>query len=252
VTALDLALSDVRVWREDGLGGPPNEVVHGVTATLGAGRRLALIGANGAGKTSLLLALVGAVRFSGRISVGEVELDRRSLREIRRRVGFVFAEPTDQLFLPTALDEAALAPRQRGLPDAEARARATLHRVGLAHAAARPPSSLSLGEQRRLALATVLSAEPGVLLLDEPTASLDGRSRRAVLTALAGTEATTVFATHDLEAALALDADVLVLAGGKPLGSGPARDVLSNAELLDRAALDVPPSLAGPGHGALV
>lgn len=243
MSAERVLLEDVRVWREDGLGGVPTEVVHGVGAEIAAGERVALVGANGAGKTSLLLALVGAVRFSGRIAVGELELDAKTLSRVRERVGFVFAEPADQLFLPTVLEEAAYAPTQRKLSDALARAERALDTVGLAELGARSPTSLSLGEQRRLALATVLSAEPGVLLLDEPTASLDARARRAVLRAIRGSGATTVFATHDLEAALELEARVLVVGGGRLLGSGPARQTLADAALLDAAGLDVPASL---------
>jgi cobalt/nickel transport system ATP-binding protein len=244
MSAASVELEDVRVWREDGLGGEPAEVVHGVSASIAPGRRVALVGANGAGKTSLLLALVGAVRFSGRVSVGDVALEKKSLRTVRSRIGFVFAEPAEQLFLPSVLEEAAFAPRQRGLGDPLALARKALAEVGLAELSARAPTSLSLGEQRRLALATALSAEPGVLLLDEPTASLDARARRAVLRAIAGAAATTLFATHDLEAALELDADVLVIGAGRLVGHGPAREVLADAELLDAANLDVPASLA--------
>lgn len=244
MTAARVAIEDLHVWREDGLGGEPTEVVHGISTTIEAGRRVALVGANGAGKTSLLLALVGAVRFSGRITVDELSLGKKTLAALRARVGFVFAEPADQLFLPSVLDEAAFAPKRLRLPDPLARAREALEQVGLGRMEARPPSSLSLGEQRRLALATVLSAEPGVLLLDEPTASLDARARRAVLGAVRHTSATTLFATHDLEAALDLDADVLVIGAGRLVGHGPAREVLADAALLDAANLDVPASLA--------
>lgn len=236
-------LRDVSVWREDGLGGEPVQVVHAVSAELAAGRRVALVGANGAGKTSLLLALVGAVRFSGHIAIGGVALEKKTLSAIRRSVGFVFAEPSEQLFLPTVLEEAAFAPKQRGQAEPLARAREALERVGLGGFESRAPSALSLGEQRRLALATALSADPGVLLLDEPTASLDSRARGAVLAALAATEATLLFATHDLEAALELEAEVVVMGGGRVLGQGAAREALAKGELLDRALLDVPLSL---------
>jgi energy-coupling factor transporter ATP-binding protein EcfA2 len=97
---------------------------------------------------------------------------------------------------------------------------------------------LSLGEQRRLAIAAALSIEPALLVLDEPTASLDGRARRAVLTAIAASKATLVLATHDLEAALELDATTALFCDGKLVGTGPARDVMSDAALLDRAGLD--------------
>jgi cobalt/nickel transport system ATP-binding protein len=244
MTPEGIELSGVQVWREDGLGGEPAEVVHGVSIAIEAGRRVALVGANGAGKTSLLLALVGAARFAGTIRIGDLVLDRRSLTAVRAKLGFVFAEPADQLFSATVLDEAAFAPRQRALTDAALRARRELSRVGLTGLEERAPQSLSLGEQRRLAIAAVLSADPAVLLLDEPTASLDSRSRRAVLEAIGACPATTIFATHDLEAALELEADVLVLGGGRLLGHGAAGAALADARLLDAAGLDVPARLA--------
>ncbi len=236
----NIELEDVRVWREDGLGGQPVEVIHSVGATLGAGRRVAFVGANGAGKTSLLLALVGAVRFAGRIAFDGIALDRSTLAEHRRSIGYVFAEPSDQLFLPTVLEEARLAAEQRRLDDPQGRARRALDAVGLVGLDARAPGSLSLGEQRRLAIATALSGDPGVLLLDEPTASLDARARRRVLEAMRACPATTAFATHDLAAALELEADVLVLAGGRLVGCGPALEVFRDRALLDRAELDAP------------
>ncbi|MCC6901141.1 MAG: ABC transporter ATP-binding protein [Polyangiaceae bacterium] len=243
MTPLGIRLAGVRVWREDGVGGDPAEVVHDVTVTIAPGRRVALVGANGAGKTSLLLALVGAARFAGTIQVGDLTLDRHSLSQVRASLGFVFAEPADQLFSATVRDEAAFAPRQRGLADADERAERELQRVGLSGLEARVPQSLSLGEQRRLAIAAVLSADPALLLLDEPTASLDSRSRRAVLDAIRASPATTVFATHDLEAALELEADVLVLGDGCLLGHGPGREQLADAALLDAAGLDRPRTL---------
>ncbi|MBK7582547.1 MAG: ABC transporter ATP-binding protein [Myxococcales bacterium] len=240
MSAKAIELEALRVWREDGLGGSPAEVVRGISVSIAPGARVALVGANGAGKTSLLLALVGAVRFAGRIRVGELVLEKRNLNAVRQDVGFVFAEPADQLFSSTVLDEVSFAPRQRGLSDAAERGRRALEQVGLVELTERVPTSLSLGEQRRLAVASVMSAEPGVLLLDEPTASLDGRARRLVLAAIRSAVATTVFATHDLDAALELEAEVLVMADGLLLGRGPAESVLSDAELLDRAGLDPP------------
>ena len=240
MTPASVTLEALQVWREDGLGGEPAQVVHAVSASIDAGSRVALVGANGAGKTSLLLALVGAARFAGKIRVGDLELDRRSLATVRKQLGFVFAEPADQLFLPTVLEEASFGPRQRGLPNAEELAKSALIRVGLVGLEDRSPHSLSLGEQRRLAIAAVLSLEPALLLLDEPTASLDSRSRRSVLDAIRASGATTLFATHDLEAAIELDADVLVLSEGRLLGGGKARVALTDAALLDAAGLDVP------------
>lgn len=235
-----IELRAVRVLHSDGLGGAPRPVIDGVSATIEAGSRAALVGVNGAGKTSLLLAMVGALDLEGRIAFGDLPLEKKHLEQVRREIGFVFAEPADQLFLPTVMDEVRFAPERRRLPDADARARAALAQVGLEGFEARRPGTLSLGEQRRLALATVLSADASVLLLDEPTAALDGRARRAVIRALGSTPATLLFATHDLRAALELEAQVLLLGAGRLVAEGPARQVLRDVEALDRAGLDPP------------
>jgi cobalt/nickel transport system ATP-binding protein len=233
-----IELQNVSVLRDDAWARSARRVVEGLSANIAAGERVALVGANGAGKTSLLLGLVGALELEGRVAYGELVLAKKTLQRVRREVGFVFAEPADQLFLPTVLAEARYAPEQRGHQDADGRARRALRQVGLEGFEDRPPGTLSLGEQRRLALATVLSAEASVLLLDEPTAALDGRARRAVLAALARAPATLMFATHDLRAALELEARVLLLSRGKLVAQGPARELLSDAAVLDRAGLD--------------
>jgi cobalt/nickel transport system ATP-binding protein len=238
--ASGVELRDVSVWRDDGVGGPPRQVLEGVELALAAGERAAIVGVNGAGKTSLLLALVGAVRFEGRIACGDLVLEKRTLEAVRRRIGFVFAEPMDQLFLHSVSDEVAFAPRLRGHSEqaVQERVHSALERVGLLGFETRAPSALSLGEQRRLALATALSGDPELLLLDEPTASLDTRARRAVVAALCDTGATLLVATHDLGLALELDARVVLLAAGRLLATGPARELLRDAALLDRAGLD--------------
>jgi len=243
--ARPVEIRELSVWREDPLGGDPRRVIEGLDLDFEAGERVALVGANGAGKTSLLLALVGALRFQGRVTFGDLALDRRSLGRVRKEVAFVFAEPADQLFSPSVRQEVAFGPEHRGLTGAalDERVSAAIDSVGLAGFEARAPSSLSLGEQRRLALATALSVDPAVLLLDEPTASLDGRARRAVLDALARTRATLLVATHDLDAALDLDARVVLLSSGSVVGSGPARELLSDEAELERAGLLLPLSL---------
>jgi cobalt/nickel transport system ATP-binding protein len=244
--ARPVTIRDLAVWREDPLGGEARQVIDGLCLSVEAGERVALVGANGAGKTSLLLALVGAVPFEGSVSFGDLVLARRSLGRVRREVAFVFAEPADQLFSANVREEVAFAPKQRGVEGAalDERVQVALQTVDLTDFEARAPGSLSLGEQRRLALATALSAEPSVLLLDEPTASLDGRARRAVLDALGRTSSTLIVATHDLDAALDLDARVVLLNGGRVVAAGPSRDLLSDESVLERAGLLLPLSLS--------
>lgn len=243
--AIPLELRALTVFREASPPRTKREVVHALSLRFEAGERVAIVGANGAGKSSLLLAIVGALPFEGEILVDETKVEKKSLEDVRQRVGFVFAEPADQLFSRTVRDEVELGPRLRGRPANEihSRAAAALRAVGMEAFAERAPTSLSLGEQRRLALATVLSIDAGALLLDEPTASLDGRARREVLTAIRASEATTLFATHDLDAALELDSRVVLLAEGKLVADGRASELLRDRETLDRAGLDLPLSL---------
>lgn len=234
-----IAIENVSVFREK------RRVIHELSLAVGCGERVALIGANGAGKSSLLLALVGALPIEGKIRIADIELGERTLEDVRQRVGFVFAEPADQLFLGSVREEVELGPRLRGKSANEIRksadrALAAVHLTGFDE---RAPTSLSLGEQRRLALATVLSIDAGALLLDEPTASLDGRARREVLAAIRESRATTLFATHDLDAALELDARVVLLHDGRLVADGRASELLVDRETLDRAGLDLPLSV---------
>jgi energy-coupling factor transporter ATP-binding protein EcfA2 len=154
-------------------------------------------------------------------------------------VGLVFADPSEQFFLPTASDEVEFGPLQRGADAAEARrmGRAALELVGLEALCDAGPGELSLGEQRRLALATVLSSAPEVILLDEPTAALDPVARKRVLAAVGGAGATLVIATHDLDAALELDAEVALLSAGELVAFGAASALLRDEALLQRAGL---------------
>ena len=231
----------LKVWRET-TPADSRQVLDHVDLRVDAGERVALIGANGAGKTSLLLALVGAVPFEGSVTIAGQTLTRRSLTEVRRKLGYVFADPSDQFFLPTVAEELAYGPRQRGLAAAEVERRVTqaLSQVRLQGMERRAVLRLSVGEQRRLALATVLTLQPDIILADEPTASLDPVARAEMLNILAGVQATVLLATHDLDAALELDARVVMLAQGRLVADGPARELLRDESLLHRAGLALP------------
>ncbi len=237
-----LRLEGVQAVREDALTGAKRTTVHDVSLSVRAGERVALVGANGAGKTSLLLALVGATEWNGRISIAGLELGKKTLQQVRRKLGFVFANPADQLFSDRVDSEVAFGPRARGLPDAEVERRVTraMDLMGVSELSDHSPSALSLGEQRLVAMASVLACEPDVLLLDEPTASLDGRARRRLLHTLSGLETACVVATHDLDFALELEMRVVALREGRVVADGTAQDVLTDAELLERAALEPP------------
>jgi cobalt/nickel transport system ATP-binding protein len=244
VNGAALELDGVRVLR--GADGDRRVAIEHVSLAVPAGERVFLLGPNGAGKTSLLLALVGAVPFEGRITVGGTAVARETLDDVRRRVGFVFADPSDQFFLDEVWEEVAFGPRDRGL-DAKAverRVDSALAAVGLSGHLGRSPLALSLGEQRRLAIATALALEPEVLLLDEPTASLDPRARRVVLDVLRGLSATLIVATHDLDAALALGGRAVLVQGGSVVGDGRTADLLVDEAALEAAGLELPLGVA--------
>jgi cobalt/nickel transport system ATP-binding protein len=223
-----------------------HQALFGVDLTVGRGERVALLGPNGAGKTTLVLHLNGILTAGvGTVQVGGLQVtprDRETLREIRRRVGIVFQDPDDQLFMPTVHDDVAFGPANLGLrgPALDARVSAALAAVGMADVADRPPHHLSFGQRRRVAVATVLAMEPEVLVLDEPTSNLDPASRRELAEVLDSLDVTLLVVTHDLPYALELCERAVVLSGGTVVADGPTRDVLGDTALLREHRLELP------------
>ena len=219
------------------------QALSGVSMRVEPGERVALLGPNGAGKTSLVLQLNGVLTPStGSVLIGGVQIGRRTLAEVRRRVGVVFQDPDDQLFSPTVGRDVAFGPAHLGLSGAALEARITeaLSYVGLTDAADRPPHRLSLGERRRAAVATVLAMHPEILVLDEPTANLDPAARREFADLIKRLGMTTLLVTHDLPYALELCPRALVIDHGQIVADGPTRELLADAGFMSAHRLELP------------
>ncbi len=219
------------------------EVLRGAGFHIHAGERVALLGPNGAGKTTLVFHLNGIFRpESGSVTVAGLPLDDGNLMEIRRRVGIVFQDPDDQLFMPTVRQDVAFGPANYGLEGAalEERVSSALSAVGMGHVADRPPHHLSLGERRRVAVATVLAMQPEIVVLDEPSSNLDPASRRELASILTSLDITMLMVTHDLPYALELCPRALVMNEGRIIADGPTREILSNADLMKQNRLELP------------
>ncbi|MGK5550828.1 energy-coupling factor ABC transporter ATP-binding protein [Actinomadura kijaniata] len=222
------------------------QALFGVDLTIGRGERVALLGPNGAGKTTLVLHLNGILTGGlGTVSVGGLRIDpgdRKGLREIRRRVGIVFQDPDDQLFMPTVREDVAFGPANLGVRGAELDRRVTgaLERVGMLAVADRPPQHLSFGQRRRVAVATVLAMEPEILVLDEPSSNLDPAGRRELAEILLSLDVTVLMVTHDLPYAAELCPRSVVLSGGVIAADAPTPELLADEELLREHRLELP------------
>ena len=220
-----------------------HQALYGVDLRVHAGERVALLGPNGAGKTTLVLHLNGIlVAGAGSVSVSGLPVVKKHLTEIRRRVGVVFQDPDDQLFLGTVRQDVAFGPANMGLRGEELDTRVmwALDQVGMAAYVDRPPHHLSYGQRRRVAVATVLAMEPEVLVLDEPSSNLDPASRRELADILRGLDVTVLMVTHDLPYALELCPRSVVLSDGVIVADRPTFDVLTDDALMSAHRLELP------------
>ncbi len=241
-TRVDIAVETVVEVRDLRFAYPDGvRALRGVNLTVRRGEKVALLGPNGAGKSTLLLHLNGVLRGKGQVRIAGVLLRSDNLAQTRAVVGLVFENPDDQLFSPTVLEDVAYGPLYMGLPRDEVleRARRALAQVGMAAFEERPPHHLSLGQKKRVAIATVLSMEPAILALDEPTASLDPGARRELIHLLRALPQTMIVSTHDIPLVRDLLSRTLVMDGGAIVADGETAAILSDGALLAAHGLDV-------------
>lgn len=213
--------------------------LNGVDLSVPPGARYAILGPNGAGKSTLFLALAGLIAAEGEVYVFGERLTSRDGRQLRRRVGLVFQDADDMLFMPTLYDDVAFGPRNMGLTENEVgdRVAYALAATGLTGYGGRAPHRLSAGEKRRASIAAALALQPEILLLDEPTANLDGRGERELLEVARRFAGTVVVASHDLAFVGALCDAGAVMSAGKVVAEGRLKDILSDTPRLEELGL---------------
>lgn len=218
------------------------QALHGVALRVAQGEKVALVGPNGAGKSTLLLHLNGILRGEGHLHVSGFDLNNGNLKQVRAQVGLVFQDPDDQLFSPSVFEDVAFGPLYMGLPEAEVRQRVdrALAQVDMERYADQPPHHLSVGEKKRISIATVLSMEPRILVLDEPSAGLDPRARRSLIGLLQSLSQTLLVSTHDIRLVQALCERTVVLDEGQVVADGPTEVILNDETLLETHGLEKP------------
>ena len=219
------------------------EALKGVDLTVARGEKVALVGPNGAGKSTLMLHLNGInTPTHGAVRVAGMTVDRTTVRRVRAEVGIVFQDPDDQLFSPTVFDDVAFGPLHMGIPETEIHGRVdrALASVGMAGFERRLPHHLSLGQRKRVAIATVLSMDPSVLILDEPSAGLDPRGRRGLIRLLLELPQTMLVSTHDMRLVAEVFPRVIVMDEGRIVADGPTDAILADDMLLEAHGLERP------------
>lgn len=217
--------------------------LNGVSFRIIHGESVGIVGANGSGKSTLLLHMNGYLMpASGTVIIGDVLLQRSTAQDIRKRVGIVFQNPDDQLFMPTVFDDVAFGPLNLGLDEASVRERVqnALNMVNSYELRDKPPHHLSGGQKSAVAIAAVLAMEPDILVMDEPAANLDPKSRRSLITLLKTFVHTKIIASHDLDLILDVCHRCIVIRDGVVVADGSSTDILSNKTLLEENNLELP------------
>ncbi len=206
-----------------------------------------IIGANGAGKSTLLKLLVGlAAGYTGQISVAGLPVIRENLAEIRKKAGYVFQDSDSQLFMTTVGEDVAFAPRNYGMPPEQVRERVdhALALTGITHLKDKAVYKLSGGEKKLASIATILSMTPEVILMDEPSASLDPKNRRNLIRIINGLEPVKIIASHDLDFILDTCSRAILISDGRIVKDGPAEEILTDRKLLEENGLELPLSIS--------
>jgi len=223
-----------------------HQALDNISFLLGHGEAVGIVGANGAGKSTLLSVLTG-IQFpqKGEVRIGDLPVNKKTLSQVRRSVGLVFQEPDDQLFMTSVYDDVAFGPRNYNLDEEEVRLRVmeALEEVGITHLKDRPPYKLSGGEKRLAAIAAVISMKPDILIMDEPTASLDPKARRNIMKILKGFNHTKIITSHDLDMIMEMCTRTIVLKKGRIAADGPTMDILKDEELMEECGLEIPLAL---------
>ena len=222
-------------------------VLQDLSFRIERGEAVGLIGANGAGKSTVMKLLLGLLQGEGKILVDGTEVKRETLGEIRKKLGFVLQNSDNQMFMPTVYEDMIFAPLNYmfSREEADARVDAVLARLHLEYLKHRYNHKISGGEKRMAAIATILAMEPEAILMDEPTSALDPYNRRIVINTIRELEQTRLITSHDLDMILDTCDRVILLSDGKIAADGPAQDILSDRGLLERHRMELPLSLMG-------
>jgi cobalt/nickel transport system ATP-binding protein len=236
-----IELQDVHYSYPDG-----TRALNGISFRIVHGESVGIVGANGAGKSTLLLQINGTLLpTQGSVSIGETILSKKTVKEIRKKIGFVFQDPDDQIFMPTVFEDVAFGPLHLGwtLENVEQSAIKALKQVNCLHLKDRPPHRLSLGQRRSISIASVISMDPDILIMDEPSSNLDPRSRRQLIQLLKKFDHSKMLASHDLDMVMQLCDRTIILNEGTVVADGKTLELFSNETLLEENGLEKPLSM---------
>ena len=219
-----------------------NDVLHDMSFRIDKGESVGLIGANGAGKSTIMKLLLGLLYSEGKVLIDEIEVKKETLGDIRAKLGFVLQNSDNQMFMPTVYEDMIFGPLNYGLPrdEVDKRVDEVLARLNLEYLKHRYNHKISGGEKRMAAIATILAMEPAAILMDEPTSALDPYNRRIVINTIRELDQTKLIASHDLDMILDPCDRVILISGGRIAADGPAKEILSNKELLEANRTELP------------